>query len=129
MKKRIILGFAILCSFVIFGFKTFATFGISTSNIHDNIRVIFTNKMTLDDLVKIKRDLHKTHIDISYKNIAFDEKDLLKSISFSVDCHDGFKGSAESNRLGNNARFGFYRDYSKKSLSPFGTGQVDEPKK
>jgi len=55
------------------------------------------------------------------------ENDLLKSITFYVDCHDGFKGGAESSRLANNAKFGFYRDYLKKSVSPFGTGQI-EPK-
>ena len=85
--------------------------------------------MTFDDLFKIKRELRKTHIDISYKNIAFDENDLLKSISFSVDCHDGFKGGAESGHLTTNSKFGFYRDYSKKAESPFATGQVDSSSK
>jgi len=86
------------------------------------IEVVFNRQLDFNDIVKIKLDLSQKGIVINYKSLAFDENGKLKSIDFYVDCKDGFSGEASESNLLNQSRFGFYRDYSKDTKSPFGTG-------
>ncbi|MEO6683150.1 MAG: hypothetical protein ABIN48_10035 [Ginsengibacter sp.] len=86
------------------------------------IEVVFNRQTGFVELVMIKADLEKKHIILNYKKIEFDNKGELIALSFSVDCQDGFSGSASTQELKNDVPFGFYRDYSKDTKSPFGTG-------
>ena len=92
----------------------------------DLVEVAFTNELTFDSLVYIREDLKAKGITIYYKLLKFDEKNQLLSISCDIDCNDGFKGSFSTGISSLDAtRTGFYRNYSKKSKSPFGTGCLD----
>ena len=59
--------------------------------------------------------------------MQFDENNKLTSIDFEVNCNDGFKGHLSIDNLNStnkNKRLGFYRDYSKNTKYPFGTGTL-----
>lgn len=91
----------------------------------ERIQVAFTNELTFENLISIKKNLNIKGITINYKKIEFDENNQLLSIHCDVNCNDGFKGSFSIdnlNTINKEKRIGFYRDYSKKSKSPFGTG-------
>ena len=84
---------------------------------------VFFNKSTgFSELVIIKAKLEKQNIFLDYKKIEYNKKGELVALSFSVDCMDGFSGSASTDNIPAGKTFGFYRDYSDKSESPFGTG-------
>ncbi len=115
----------ILTIFIVFamasGFTLNATENGRPEN-KDRIEVSFNRKMQFNDLVKIKLDLAEAGITIQYRLLEFDDQGGLKSLDFSVDCNDGFSGSARSTEIFNQTRWGFYRDYRKNAESPFGTG-------
>jgi hypothetical protein len=90
----------------------------------EKIEVIFTNKLSFDDLVKIKEELKQDKITLTYKRLEFDGENLLKGISFSVDCNDGFKGSGGYEELTNENNIGFCRDYTGKAEMPFIVGYM-----
>ncbi|MDU1891056.1 MAG: helix-turn-helix domain-containing protein [Dysgonomonas sp.] len=95
----------------------------------DKIEVAFTNQLTFDSLVYIKNDLKSVGITIEYKSIEFDSKNQLISIKCDVDCNDGFKGGfsiGSLDSINKNKRIGFYRDYSPKAKSAFGTGSLEK---
>ena len=94
----------------------------------DKIEVAFTNELTFDSLVFIKKDLQTRGITINYRLIEFDEKNQLMAIDCAVDCNDGFKGGfsiGSLNSTNKDRRTGFYRNYSEKSKSAFGTGNLE----
>lgn len=95
-------------------------------NTKDRVEVAFTNALTLDSLIYIKEELKSRNITLNYKVIKF-EKDKLYFIDCEVDCNDGFKGSFSIglDSLNKKERFGFYRDYSEKAKSAFGTGKLN----
>ncbi len=91
------------------------------------IQLAFNNNLTFDKLSSIKSDLNEVGITINYKKLEFDKNDKLLSINCEVDCNDGFKGgfSVDSlNSVNKESKIGFYRDYSEKSKSTFGTGPL-----
>jgi hypothetical protein len=88
------------------------------------IEVSFNRKMQFNDLVKLKLDLAEAGLTLQYQVLEFDGSGGLKSLAFKVDCNDGFSGSATSNAIYNNTRWGFYRDYRPNIDSPFGTGAL-----
>jgi len=95
--------------------------------INGRIQVAFTNELTFEGLISIKNDLNTIGITINYKKIEFDKNNQLLSINCEVDCNDGFKGAfsiGSLNSINKEKRIGFYRDYSKESKSPFGTGLI-----
>jgi len=85
------------------------------------IEVVFTDQMDFNNLARIKLDLSQKGILINYNKLEFTKEGCLTFIDFSVDCKDGFKGSAED-KLINKSHFGFYRDYADDAKSPFATG-------
>ena len=91
----------------------------------DLIEVAFNSTMDLEDLESIQRKLLKKGVELKYKETTFYENGNLSSISFKVDFSDGFKGSASRSFLTKKTRFGFRRDYSKKTKTPFKTGNLD----
>ena len=90
------------------------------------IEIVFNRQTGFIELVMIKADLEKKHIILNYRKIEFNKEGELIALSFSVDCQDGFSGSASTDELRSEVRFGFYRDYSKDTKSPFGTGALDK---
>ena len=91
------------------------------------VEASFTQNLTLDSLVRIRKDLQDIGITIHYKLIEFNTQNLLVKIDCQVICNNGFSGSFATDLRTQNRdrRFGFYRDYSKDSKSPFGTGRLD----
>lgn len=112
----ILLAFGILSGF---GTGEFI-YGVKQEN--DRIEVSFNKKIHSDDLVKIKKSLAENGILITYYSFDFDENGGLKSLSFNVDCNDGFKGGGKNTGINYQTKWGFYRDYSVKTESPFGIG-------
>ncbi len=96
------------------------------NNDKERIEVIFNRHLEFNDLVKIKLDMSQHGIVLNYKKLEFDDYGKLIFISFQVDCKDGFSGSAWTGgeELTNQSHFGFYRDYSLDTDSPFGTGEM-----
>jgi hypothetical protein len=91
---------------------------------NSNIEVVFTTSTGFTELVMIREHFAKKGIIINYKKIEYNKEGALKSLNFSVDCQDGISGSASTDNLNNKNKFGFYRNYSKDSASPFGTGNL-----
>lgn len=85
------------------------------------IEVVMSNDLSKDDLMKLKDDLLSlAKITIQYDVLDYNKKGKIKNIRFSVDCHDGFAGEYGIDRIGDDFKFGFYRDYRTGAASPFG---------
>ncbi|MEY3576882.1 MAG: hypothetical protein RL394_465 [Bacteroidota bacterium] len=94
--------------------------------IKNKVEIVFDASMTLAVLEKIKAGLKKGKIDLNFAKLEFDPVDgKLSFIKFSVDCNDGFKGSAGL-PLSKDKKIGFYRDYDQRADSPFGVGILGE---
>jgi N-acetylmuramoyl-L-alanine amidase len=92
--------------------------------IKNKVEVVFDASMTLAVLEKIKAGLKKENIDLNFEKLGFNPVDgKLSFIKFHVDCHDGFKGSAEY-PISSNKKIGFYRDYDPRAESSFGIGDI-----
>lgn len=91
------------------------------------IEVAFTNNLTLDSLISIRNELKIRGITVNYNMLEFDSSNHLLKIDCWVNCNDGYSGAfgiGELNTENKNKRIGFYRDYSKNSKYPFGTGGI-----
>ncbi|MBU3822127.1 N-acetylmuramoyl-L-alanine amidase [Flavobacteriaceae bacterium XHP0103] len=91
------------------------------------IQVVFSNELTFDDLISIKRRMDSKGITINFKKVEFDEFNHLSAIEYEVDCNDGYAGSYSVSNLDSsneNKKIGFYRDYSENASSPFGLGPL-----
>lgn len=88
--------------------------------------VYFTHGHTKADLMSIKAELGAQKILIDYTHMAFDADGHLTELAFTVDCQDGYKGSAKSDSIPDDTKFGFYRDRTKDAALPFGTGMIRE---
>lgn len=88
----------------------------------DKVEVIFSSKLDFKKLAVLKDSLAKNYrIDVQYTLLLFDKENKLKSISFTVNCNDGYVGAANASNLMKPKSFGFIRNYSKNSV-PFITG-------
>ena len=88
--------------------------------------VIFNQNVSFTELALIQAHCQANGIALTYKKIEYDDKGLLKSLSFKVNCNDGFAGSASTDVLTKNSRFGFCRDYQQNAKTPFATGTIDK---
>ena len=95
-----------------------------TRDTDSNVEIIFNRHTGFTELVMIKGYLEKKHVILDYRKIEFNKQGELIAIGFSVDFQDGFSGSASTDNLKSELRFGFNRNYSKDSKSPFGTGRL-----
>ena len=87
----------------------------------DRIEVVMSNDLSKEDLMKLKEDLLSlAKITIQYDVLDYNRKGKIKNIRFSVNCHDGFAGEYGIDRIGDDFKFGFYRDYRPGAASPFG---------
>lgn len=142
MKKISILSTSLLMIGFIFVFiietkaqsenhKNFKSLTIqfNEDNSVKRIEAAFTNNLTLDSLIRIKNELKVRGITVNYKKYEFDAGNHLLKIDCEVNCNDGYNGSFAIGLLNaenKDKRFGFYRDYSKNSVSHFGTGLIDK---
>lgn len=115
------LRFAILIGLIAIVSSSFNS-PYSNNSGKERIEVVFNSTLNMQSLIKIQRETAAKGIDLKYNKLEFDEGGKLTAINFSVDCKDGFYGSAGRSFLSKTSRFGFYRDYSKNAVSPFGTG-------
>ncbi len=91
------------------------------------IEMVVSHKLTLDSLIRIKTVLAEKGITVNYKKMDFDNENKLISIDCEVNCNDGYSGSfgvGLLETLSKKGKIGFYRDYSPKAYSPFGTGGI-----
>ena len=93
------------------------------------IEAAFTSNLTLDSLIQIKKELQVIGITIHYKKIEFGVHNQLLNLDCEVICNDGYSGSFGTgilNSQNKDRKFGFYRDYSLNSGSPFCTGLISD---
>lgn len=77
----------------------------------NKIEISFTTDYKFDDLVKIKSQLEKLNIKISYQELNFDKYGNLKQISASIKYPDGDAGSFTSRELQKEYGPGFRKDF------------------
>lgn len=88
------------------------------------IEVFFTHGHTKSDLMNIQAELKAQKILLEYNHMAFDAEGHLTELEFTVDCQDGYKGTAKSTSIPDDTQFGFYRDKRSGAALPFGTGMI-----
>jgi len=105
---------------------TFACFGFTTLNAQSvpKVEAYFQQYHTKEILMNIKAEMASMKIQIDYTHMVFDAEGRLKELKFTVDCQDGFKGSAESVNIPKDLSFGFVRDYRKDAKTPFVVGSL-----
>ena len=106
MKNVLSLGlvFILTVSFAGFGTKP----KLHPSN--DKIEVFFNNKLSFNDLVKMKSDLSQQQIELDYQLLEFDNDKKLKVISFRVISEGMYCGSGKTANLQHS--YGFSIDRS-----------------
>ena len=109
------------------GFLTLNVGAIHEMPIVDNkLQVEIHNDLTFEDMAKIKSDMAEKGITIDYQKLVFNESGKLRVIAFSVDCNDGFRGTAERPVPSKKKTpFGFFRDYTEGAKVPFAIGNLD----
>jgi len=119
MKSTLITVF--LCTLLLGFTKT-----EKVSKKENRIEVVFKSDFTIDSLVNIKNRLFKrNNIAINYRSLRFNKAGNLIEIEFSVNCNDGFKGTASIEELSNKPKFGFIRDYQSTNGIPFQIGGLN----
>ncbi len=88
------------------------------------VEVFFTHGHTQADLMNIKAELKAQKILIDYNHMVFDADGHLTELEFTVDCQDGYRGSAKTDSVPDDTKFGFYRDKRTDAVLPFGTGMI-----
>ena len=114
MKKLIIASSLILSSILI------CSFNEKPEGKKSKVEFYFNKNTGFFELMMIKRECEKYGIVLNYKKIEYNDVGQLMSIAFKVDCQDGFSGGASSDKLLEDKKTGFYRDYNN-TESPFGT--------
>lgn len=89
------------------------------------IAVFFTSRNTFNDLAAVRQDLlTKDGIILNYDKLVFAPNGELRSITFRVDCGDGFQGSYTADSLTEVPGIGFLRDYTDQAKKPFVIGKI-----
>lgn len=104
--------------------------GLTTSYNKDNtikrIDAVFTNKLTLDSLTKISKDLAEYGINVSYRSMSFDKGGFLTSIECEVRKEGSDTGGSftvkDLNTTNKDHHFGFYYNYSEEAENRFCAG-------
>jgi hypothetical protein len=90
------------------------------NNQKDKVVLTIDENTTSAELEDYRVKLEARNIDFRINKIEQENSTgKIISIEISVDCNDGFKGTIKQ-RLNMNKVVGFYRNYNKKSQSPFG---------
>lgn len=88
------------------------------------VEVFFQRYHTKTDLKNIQEELKSMKIVIEYTQMAFNADGRLTELEFTVDCQDGFMGSAKSDNIPSDLSFGFIRDYRDGAASAFLVGNI-----
>jgi hypothetical protein len=109
----------------LFAFVLLALPALNAQNAR-KVEVFFQHSHSKSDLMNIKAELGAQKILLDYTHMAFDEEGHLTELSFSVDCQDGFKGTAESTDIPDDFSFGFIRDYRPGVAMAFALGDISK---
>jgi hypothetical protein len=90
------------------------------------VEVFFQHSHSKTDLMNIKAELRAQKILIDYTHMAFDDNGHLTELEFSVDCQDGFKGTASSTDIPGDFSFGFIRDFRPGATTAFSLGDISK---
>ncbi|MBK6932138.1 MAG: hypothetical protein IPH12_15230 [Saprospirales bacterium] len=110
---------------VLFAFVCLTLPALTAQNTR-RVEVFFMNVHTKTDLMNIQAELGAQKITLEYTHMKFDADGHLQELGFTVDCQDGFKGSAKTDQAPADQSFGFYRDYRPGAAQPFGAGAVSK---
>ena len=90
-----------------------------------NVKLEYNNKWTADSLTTIKERMKREYnFDVQFNDVSYDENTFVKSFHLSVNCNDGYRGSAFFSGQPN-IKFWFYRNYSMFTKS-FGVGSIKD---
>jgi len=117
----------LLLVFVLFALHGFSQQGLIIEK--EFIQASFNSTMTMEDLNSVKDKLHDAGIDIHYNYATFKRSGRLSSLSFVVDCKDGYKGSASQKFILRNSQFGFFRDSRENAKIYFKVGSLKKKSK
>lgn len=91
----------------------------------EKVNCIISQTTTLDQLKQYKAELlEKKNIQFDIEQLKVNQDGLITNLKISVDCHDGFKGSAYLSFKDEKTKMNFYRNYEKGADSPFGIGEL-----
>jgi hypothetical protein len=122
MKKFIFICCSYLLLTLSFGFTAPDACITDTGK---KFQILFNKNTGFTELSLIQAECDKKGIRLTYKKIEYNEEGKLQSLSFRVDCKDGFSGAASTDRLMENSLFGFFRDYTENAKSPFAVGAIE----
>lgn len=101
--------------------------GLSISD--QKVRCVISQNTTEGQLQEFKAELwEKKKIRFDVERLDFTSDKRISRIKISVDCNDGFKGTAQMLFKDNNSKMNFYRIYDEKAESPFGIGELTSDK-
>ena len=77
-----------------------------------------------EQLMRFKNELwQKKKIQLDIEQVTRNQDNLITQLKISVNCNDGFKGSAQADFKDVDTKLSFYRIYKKNVASPFGIGR------
>ncbi|GAB3050870.1 hypothetical protein [Spirosoma pulveris] len=101
--------------------------GLSISD--QEVKCVISQNTTESQLQEFKTELwEKKNIRFDVERLDFTADKRISRIKISVDCNDGFKGTAQMVFKDNNSKMNFYRIYDEKAESPFGIGELSSEK-
>jgi len=110
MKKTTLLLFAFLVfasTDLVFAQKGKELYSITS----DKIDISFTTAYTFNDLVKVKAELEKMNIQLTYQNLVFAKNGKLKQITAAIKYPDGEGSSFASRELQEGDNPGFRKTF------------------
>jgi hypothetical protein len=91
----------------------------------DMVMLVVDHNASLKELVQYQEELKaKANIDFRIKQVSFDDQGKLLSLSYSVDCNDGFSGGSSHRFTNETQKIGFYRRGDENIESPFMVGNM-----
>lgn len=109
----------------LFAFVFLTNFTGQDNAARQRVEIVFSKHTSFSELVRIRDHCEKKGILLGYKKVEYNEQGELMSLSFRVDCSDGFEGFGSSEKLDDEKKFGFFRDYGDNAVSPFGAGYFE----
>ena len=101
--------------------------GLSISE--ERVACIINRNMNIAEFDAFATELwEKKKIRFSVDRFYVNKYNQLTKVKISVNCNDGYKGSAELLFEDEESKVGFYRVYNSKDNSPFGIGSLPSKK-
>lgn len=115
---------AILFSLITF-FSVWSVEGDGLTITDQKVNCVISQTTTFEQLKQYKAELlKKKNIQFDIEHVDINRDGLIINLKISVDCHDGFKGSAQLGFKDEKTKMNFYRIYEKGAESPFGIGEL-----